>query len=138
MEKKGQFFLIAALVIIALILGLVTVRNVARSSSEDVTLYDFSREFSYEGSQVIDQGIYTLLPEESIYGNTKFLGKLYYDTQDEDTEFFIIYGNNNVAYYSCTGDTETCLGSACETTCTRKVEDTGRPIVDQNARKIAV
>ena len=49
----------AAIVIIAVIIGLASVANSVKTSDNDEAFYDLSREISYETKAVLDYGVYT-------------------------------------------------------------------------------
>lgn len=93
MNKKGQFFLIAALVIVALILSLSTVYNVATVQNEDLRVSDLSKEISFEGAKVIDSGVYegktaaeTQVYLQSLIGN--------YSSDALKSNIVAVYGNS--------------------------------------------
>ena len=94
MKKRGQFFLIAAIVIVGIILGLATVYNTAKSSKEDTTVYDLSDEINFEAAQVIDNGVFngeelsgTVVPTR-IEILTEF-----YSNENPESDLIIIYGD---------------------------------------------
>ena len=66
MDKRGQFFLIAAVVIIGLIIGLSVVYNSVKAPKEDSQVYDLSKEIDYESAQVIDHGTFNALTETAV------------------------------------------------------------------------
>ncbi|MGD9275602.1 MAG: hypothetical protein PVJ67_00345 [Candidatus Pacearchaeota archaeon] len=57
MEKRGQFYLMAALVIIVLIIGFAAVSNYSRTQ-EYTRAYDIGQELEIESAQVLSYGIY--------------------------------------------------------------------------------
>ncbi len=91
MNKRGQFFLIAALVIITLLISARAIYNVASSSGEDVRTYDLSKEIVFEGAQVLDHGIYTKNKEE-IGKNIESLIANYSKANPEST-ILVLYGD---------------------------------------------
>lgn len=66
MKKRGQFYLVAALVIIGLVIGLSAVYNTIKVSQEDKTIYFLYEEVNTESSRVIDQGVYNSLSQQEI------------------------------------------------------------------------
>ena len=58
MNKRGQFFLIAALIASSLLFGLTSVINSARGSAEDKAFYGLSDEIDFETKRVLDYGAY--------------------------------------------------------------------------------
>lgn len=98
MNKRGQFFLIAALVIVALIAGLATVYNAAKSTSTESSIYDLSDEISFEGSQVLASGIFNARTEQETTQNLLNITE-YYAKTTPDSELLVVYGNpNNLQY----------------------------------------
>jgi hypothetical protein len=94
MHKKGQFFLIAALVIVGIVIGLgaIYVSTTATPRTE-TRIYDLSKEIDYESNQVIDYGVYTSTGEKT-GSNIKSLMDYYVKTSP-DTDMLFIYGNRN-------------------------------------------
>ncbi len=89
MRKRGQFYLIAAIVIITVILGIAAVSNYSKKK-ENVRLYDLKDELGIESGEVIEYGVYN-----------KDLGKLPDFTQKyakyagEGKNLIFVYGDEN-------------------------------------------
>jgi hypothetical protein len=94
MNKRGQFYLVAALAIIGIITGLATVYNTAKSSAEDVTVYDLSNEINFEAAQAIDSGIFQSKTLEERGDNLEYLTD-FYAAQHPNSDLFILYGNES-------------------------------------------
>src|SRR3989338_6227569 len=58
-NKSGQVYIIAAIIVIGLILGYVTVTNVLRKSDTNVRVYDMRDELNIESGEVLDYGTYS-------------------------------------------------------------------------------
>jgi len=104
MNKKGQFFLIAALVIIGIILGLATRYNTVKVSEEDRTVYDLSNEILFEATQVIDNGIFKEIDEGTISDRIENLTD-FYSNRNPDSDIIVVYGNKRsltVIFYNKT------------------------------------
>ena len=56
-NKRGQFYLMAALIIILLIIGFATISNYSKTKSYSKT-YDLGEELEIESAQVLNHGIY--------------------------------------------------------------------------------
>ena len=56
-NRKGQFYLLAAIIIITILVGFVTVSNYSRRKTS-VKLYDLGEELGIESQNVIDYGTY--------------------------------------------------------------------------------
>jgi len=92
-NRRAQFFLLAAVIISAVIISLGFVANKATVNREPGSFSDFSYEVKRETGAVIDYEIYTLSE-----GNlTDFIDLLAIDTRDRDPDsnFLFIYGNDS-------------------------------------------
>ena len=58
MKKRGQFYIIAAVLIVVMVVGLTTVVNKGVASPKANSFYDLSKNFETESVKVIDYGIY--------------------------------------------------------------------------------
>lgn len=106
MQKRGQFYLIASIVIIGILISLTVVYNSVRTTTEDVSVYDLSDEISYEGARVIDQGIF-YDTEEQIQTNLETLAENYAKS-NPDLDLLLVYGDGDAIQYTCdtTGSVE--------------------------------
>lgn len=98
LNKRGQFFLVAAFVIIGLMVSLNVVYNSADSPTEDNTLEYLSEEINVESSQVIDSGIYNN-QEDSIPDKINSLSQIYAKSNPEK-DFTFIVGDKKKIYVS--------------------------------------
>jgi hypothetical protein len=105
MNKKGQFFLAAAVVVILILIGLSSVYTYVRSSEEDLTLQQLSRELNYESSQVLDNGIFKSLNKNQINENIINLTSVYSNSNPE-SDLIFVYGNKEEATILVYNNTE--------------------------------
>jgi len=91
--KRGQFYIVAAIIISVVLIGLFTVNTYIKFKPKDVKFYDISDEMGLETGYVIDYGIYS-------QGNLNNLIEewtvTYVDYSSKYTnigEWVIIYGN---------------------------------------------
>ena len=92
--KRGQFFIIAAVIISSVVFGLSSVKNYVQLRQENKGFYDLSDEVKQESAQVMDYGVYNSEDVPSkIHEFTEELSKNIAD-QDPDVEFVFVYGNN--------------------------------------------
>jgi len=61
---KGQIYLITTIIIIAVVIGFVTISNYAQKQ-DSVKIYDLGEELNIEGENVLDYGIYNGLDKEA-------------------------------------------------------------------------
>jgi hypothetical protein len=115
MEKRGQVFLIAALVIVAIIIGVAAVKISTQAPEEDNTIYDLSEEIIYEGSRVADSGVFNALSQAQVETNIEdLIGK--YLELNPDSNITVVYGDKGSAIKLETeviqAATSTLIGSA--------------------------
>ncbi len=98
MQKRGQLYFVAALIIVVLIIGLGAVYNYANSTQEDSSVFDLSEEIDYETSRVIDRGIFT--GEANINEKVSAITE-YYANRNPNSELVTILGNTTqiIAYH---------------------------------------
>ncbi len=92
MKKRGQFYLIAALIIVGILVGLGAIYNDVRTSNEDTQVYDLSKEINFESSKVVDQGVFSGSSSSTIEDNIKKLIEIY-SNSSPNNEIFVLYGN---------------------------------------------
>lgn len=92
MNKKAQFFLVAALIISGIILGLSQTFISTNVEPTETLAYDLSNEVYYEASQVIDNGVFNAKSEENIAQELSNLTE-YYSRINPDSDISIVYGN---------------------------------------------
>ena len=105
MDKRGQFFLIAAFVIIGILISLSTVYIAINAMPEEKKVYDLSKEINEETAQIISNGV--INNPGIIETNIDSLAQSYSITYP-DSEIAVIYGIPGAAnipslrkYYKC-------------------------------------
>ena len=99
--KKGQFYIIAAVIIAVVIAGLATTINYAITSETPTRFYDLSKSYNLEAAKVVDYGVYQKytppVPIEDILQN--FTDQFYANAQlkDPNIEVILVYGNSSSA-----------------------------------------
>jgi hypothetical protein len=91
-NKRGQFYLIAALAIIGIMAGLSGVYSKIKTTEEDPTVYELSDEINYEIGQVIDSGVLAGMSQEEISRNIENLTD-FYARSNPSSSLLAIYGN---------------------------------------------
>lgn len=94
MNKRAQFFLLAAVIIVAVVISLGVTKNRTIVSEEPINFYDFSYEVNKEIGAVLDYAIYSGFDDD--VNLTEFVNLLAEDIRDKDSEvnFVITYGDN--------------------------------------------
>jgi len=57
MKKRGQFYLVAALAIISIVIGMASMANSSRATAGYKTIYEIEEELVIESEQVLDYGL---------------------------------------------------------------------------------
>lgn len=94
MNKRGQFFLIAAVIIISLFASLVVVHNQANAPKEDYLIYDLNREIAYESARNVDTSVYQNDPEAQLNAEIENLTSIYARLNPK-TDFVFVYSNES-------------------------------------------
>jgi hypothetical protein len=127
MNKRGQTFLIIALVIVGIIIGLSTIYTKTRSSGEETRIVDLSSEIYYEGAQIVDSGVFNK-DQGAIKTEIDDL-ILKYSQINPDSEIAIVYGDGFGTIYRCEKSgsirTERAGQTFCKTTKTTIIPDPG-------------
>jgi len=92
MNKGGQFFLIAAITIIIIIVSVVTISNYTEKKNE-VKLYDLKQEMGIESQQVLDYGTYNNLNSSQMRSLMESFIKSYVNYIEEEKNIYFIFGN---------------------------------------------
>jgi len=91
MEKRGQFYLIATIIITAIIIGFAAVVNYSEEKSS-VKIYELGEELKIESEKILDYGIYNELDETGMDALlTNFIGN--YSKYSEEKDLYFIFGN---------------------------------------------
>ncbi len=96
-SKRGQFYLIAAVIIIVIIFGLVSSKNITTTEAKPVRFYDLSQDYGAETSKVIDYGTYNKFsPAVNISEKIQNISAVYAQYGKEKGINFnltVVYGN---------------------------------------------
>lgn len=91
--KKGQFYILAAIVIVTLIAGFAAVNNYAQKRSS-TQLYDLGDELNIESSKVLDFGVSS--NEQDLETIIKDFTDQYDEYAGEDREIYFIFGDQSL------------------------------------------
>jgi hypothetical protein len=104
-NKKAQFFLLAAVIISAIVISLGIVANQANITKEPSDFYDYGFTVKTETGALIDFEIFTASETTNLNDFVELMAK---DIRDKDPElnFVFIYGNNEELTIENYGDEE--------------------------------
>jgi len=91
-NKKGQFYLIAAIIIITIILGFVAISNYSKKKSA-IKIYDLGEELGIESENVLDFGTYNEYNETEMETLLNDFIEIYATYIEEGIEIYFIFGN---------------------------------------------
>jgi hypothetical protein len=94
MNKRGQFYIVAAIMIVLVISGLTSVATYAIAKSKPRTIFDLSSDLNEESTRIIDYGIYNNQNTDELV--RQFLDeefKPYFLQKTENTNVIFIFGN---------------------------------------------
>lgn len=97
MNKRAQFFIIAALILAGIILILGKTYTASKTDQANLKVYDLSSQLQYEASQVIDNGIYNDKSLNETKEELKNLSELY-SKLNPDSDIYIMFGNASDLY----------------------------------------
>lgn len=105
MNKRGQFYLIAAFVIIGLIVGASTVYIFTRTSKEGTTIEDLHSEITLEVREITNSGVFNEVDNIELDNRLEDLIE-YYSGVNPNTDFFFVHGGKTTLtflFYNNTG-----------------------------------
>lgn len=99
MNSKGQFYIIASVVIAVILASLITIVNYVVTKPEPVKFYDLTKQLNYETTNIINYGVVTNDTEidEKINQFIKEDFLPYVKQKDPNIELIYIYGNGTDA-----------------------------------------
>lgn len=93
-EKRAQFYIAATIVIVALIVGLVTVTNYySRLNIQDLDLV--GSDLSLEVQKVFESAIEQGLSDENLSKELESFVTNYVESSDIETDFYFVFGEKN-------------------------------------------
>jgi hypothetical protein len=93
--RKAQFYIIAAMIIIAVIISLMAIANYAYVKDRPKKFYDLSSNLNLEGEKIITYGIYQKKDIDTIINNLTLIFSNYLEQTGENTNLIVISGNLN-------------------------------------------
>lgn len=95
-NKKGQFYLIAALIIISIMVSFMAYQNKIRTAPVSYKIYDLGKELNMETAEVLDYGIYSNpAQQQTILNSWANNFSAYAGEKSEQEKFVFIYYDEN-------------------------------------------
>ena len=92
LNKRGQFYLIAAMIIIVVILSFAAISNYSKRK-EYAKLYNLGEELGIESQNILDFGTYNELDETQMAELLENFIQSYIDYAGEEKNLYFIFGN---------------------------------------------
>ena len=96
MKKKGQFYLIATIIIVGALISLITITNYSREDSS-TSIYDLSVDLGIESENVLEHGIYNEFTPSEMNDLLENFTKTYSENLAEDIEIIFVVGDGLTA-----------------------------------------
>ena len=97
-NKKGQFYLIAAIIIVMILAGIASIKTYAVTRPEPRKIKDISFELNEETTRIIDYGIYSQKELPVLLNSFDEEFSEYFLEKTERTNIVFIYGNKSALY----------------------------------------
>jgi len=92
-SKRGQFYIIAAVIIIFVIIGFLAIKNYALPRKENIKIYDLADELKLETGSVYDYGVYNKSDTNALMKNWTDAYYDYSKTYGNVENWVFIYGS---------------------------------------------
>lgn len=93
-NKRGQFYLIVAVIVVVAVGGIVLMENYVQTSKKN-TLYEVGEELRFESEKVIDYGVYKTVSETSISDLLTEFTELYTRYRGNERDLYFVFGNQD-------------------------------------------
>jgi len=90
-DKRGQFYLLIAIIFVAITLSFITISNYSKKR-ESVVIYDLADELGIEGGEVLTYGTYN---NQNLKGVFDDFTRVYTTYAGEDKSFYFVFGDRN-------------------------------------------
>lgn len=95
MKKRGQFYLIAAIILSLLILGFISMTNYSQRQTS-ITVSDFGKELNIESKNVLDFGTYSGYSQTQMHEFMKNFSTDYINNVRDEKESYFIFGDGSL------------------------------------------
>ncbi|MEK6847963.1 MAG: hypothetical protein AABX50_02470 [Nanoarchaeota archaeon] len=93
-NRRGQFYLISAIILAAIIISLITISNYSKKD-ESADLENLKDEIQIESAKVIDYGINNSLTQPAMNQLIQNFTQQYIDSQSRDKNLYFIFGKED-------------------------------------------
>lgn len=98
MKKKGQFYLVAAVVIVVILFSISTIHNSTKTSDEYSLVYSLADEIKFETSQILDNSaLFNVEEQETLSRIQEYLS--YISQKNPSTKFLAVYSTEQNIHF---------------------------------------
>ncbi len=98
MKKKGQFYIVAAVVIVVILFSISTIHNSTEISDEYSSLYTLADEIKFENSQILDNSaIFNLEEQQTLSRVQEYLS--YVSQKNPSTKILAVYSTEQNIHF---------------------------------------
>lgn len=97
MNKRGQFYLIAAIIVISISIGFVVISN-SVSSPQNYNINYLKDELSIESQRVINYGIFNQYSNAQMANSLYSFANLYMNSTQQNNWYFVFNGTNGMNF----------------------------------------
>ena len=90
--KRGQFYLLGAIIIVVVIIGFATIQNYTKKQSS-LRLYDLKEELGIESAKVLDYGTFNIDDSQSRRNLIEDFSEKYIVYTGEGRDIYLLFGN---------------------------------------------
>ncbi|HLD98309.1 MAG TPA: hypothetical protein VI815_03205 [Candidatus Nanoarchaeia archaeon] len=116
MNKRGQFYIIAAVVIIVALFGIAAVTNYVVTKPNQIRQVELSKQLNLESESVINYGIFNGSDLDPLLFNFTSQYAEYLSSETENDIYFVYGDHKNIYYYAyqrnSTGGVDLTLGGS--------------------------
>ena len=98
MNKRGQFYIIAAVIILVIVAGIITVKTYVNVEPEPRSIQSMGDELSEESFRVVNYGIYNSENITKVLNNFTDNYAPYFTKKTNNANVIFIYGNSTFLY----------------------------------------
>lgn len=93
MKKRGQFYLIAAIIFAVIVMGIVAVSNYS-IITEPTNVQDLKNQIQIESAMTVDYGISNQLSQAEMYINLSDLAQQYINAESGSKDLYFMFGTS--------------------------------------------
>ncbi len=98
MKKRAQFYLVAVILLLAVIASVYTIYNKIITKPEDKFTYNQAKEIEFEISKILERGVYQALSDVQVSQEVKNITD-FYANSNPNQDLIVVFGTDQTIYY---------------------------------------